>query len=78
MLEMAPEDGVKLWDLLDMELEQTLIKGKAVLVGDAARPFLPRECLDLPMPQESLFSVADVLDQTWAKAQPRQSRTAAR
>lgn len=75
---MAPEDGVKLWDLLDMELEQTLIKGKAVLIGDAAHPFLPRKCLDVPMPQESHFSVADFVDQTWAKAQPRRSRTAAR
>lgn len=41
MLEMAPDDGIRLWDMLDMELEDTLINGKAVLIGDAAHPFLP-------------------------------------
>ena len=43
MLSMAPDDNVKLWDLLDMELQPSLIKGKAVLIGDAAHPYLPRE-----------------------------------
>ncbi|KAI3395934.1 hypothetical protein diail_645 [Diaporthe ilicicola] len=41
LLEMAPDDGVMLWDLLDMELLPDLIKGKALLIGDAAHPFLP-------------------------------------
>jgi hypothetical protein len=43
LLDTAPDDGVMLWDLLDMELLPNLIKGKAVLIGDAAHPFLPRE-----------------------------------
>lgn len=46
MLDLVPEDGVKLWDLMDMELQTSLIKGKAILIGDAAHPFLPRK--DLP------------------------------
>lgn len=43
MLEKAPEDSLKLWDILDMELPPSFIKGKAVLIGDAAHPFLPCE-----------------------------------
>lgn len=58
MLEMAPDDGVKLWDLLDMELEPTLVKGNAVLLGDAARPFLPRECPGLGSISHSWLTVA--------------------
>lgn len=40
MLELAPEESIKLWDLLDMELQPSFIKEKAVLIGDAAHPFL--------------------------------------
>lgn len=50
LLDTAPDDGVMLWDLLDMELLPNLIKGKALLIGDAAHPFLPRElssCISL-------------------------------
>lgn len=43
MLELAPEESIKLWDLLDMELQPSFIKEKAVLIGDAAHPFLPCE-----------------------------------
>lgn len=43
LLDTAPDDGVMLWDLLDMELLPNLIKGKALLIGDAAHPFLPRK-----------------------------------
>lgn len=43
MLDKTPEDSVKLWDLLDMDLQPSLIKDKAVLIGDAAHPFLPRK-----------------------------------
>lgn len=43
MLDKASEDCVKLWDLVDMELQPSLIKHKAVLIGDAAHPFLPCE-----------------------------------
>ncbi|KUI53730.1 3-hydroxybenzoate 6-hydroxylase 1 [Cytospora mali] len=41
MLDKAPGNNVKLWDLLDMELQPSLIKGKALLIGDAGHPFLP-------------------------------------
>lgn len=46
MLDMAPDDGVMVWDLMDMELQSSLINGKAVLIGDAAHPFLP--CTSFP------------------------------
>lgn len=64
LLDTAPDDGVMLWDLLDMELLPDLIKGKAVLIGDAAHPFLPRKsctgggiaaALRRPQPGVSLF-----------------------
>lgn len=42
VLDRAPEDSIKLWDLLDMELQPTIIRGNALLIGDAAHPFLPR------------------------------------
>ncbi|ROV99465.1 hypothetical protein VMCG_06300 [Cytospora schulzeri] len=41
MLELAPEESIKLWDLLDMELQPSFIKERAVLIGDAAHPLLP-------------------------------------
>lgn len=52
LLEMAPDDAVMLWDLLDMELLPDLIRGKALLVGDAAHPFLPRELNCRPRSQD--------------------------
>lgn len=42
MLDKTPEDAIKVWDLLDMELQASLIKDRGVLIGDAAHPFLPR------------------------------------
>ncbi|KAJ4387129.1 hypothetical protein N0V93_007718 [Gnomoniopsis smithogilvyi] len=41
MLDKAPENSVKVWDLLDMDLQPSLIKDRALLIGDAAHPFLP-------------------------------------
>ncbi|KKY15342.1 putative monooxygenase fad-binding protein [Diplodia seriata] len=41
MLDKAPADDVMLWDLLDMEVLPTFVKDRAVLIGDAAHPFLP-------------------------------------
>lgn len=64
LLDTAPDDGVMLWDLLDMELLPNLIKGKALLIGDAAHPFLPREfsCCNTvfsrPQRRVSLFVVS--------------------
>lgn len=43
MLDKTPKDSVKLWDLLDMELQPSLINKRALLIGDAAHPFLPRK-----------------------------------
>lgn len=45
MLEKTPDDTIRLWDLLDMELQPSVVKDRAVLIGDAAHPFLPRESL---------------------------------
>ncbi|CAN8102484.1 unnamed protein product [Discula destructiva] len=41
MLEKAPEDAIKLWGLSDLELLPSLVNEHAVLIGDAAHPFLP-------------------------------------
>ncbi|OMP85202.1 6-hydroxynicotinate 3-monooxygenase [Diplodia seriata] len=41
MLDKAPADDVMLWDLLDMEVLPSFVKDRAVLIGDAAHPFLP-------------------------------------
>lgn len=41
MLEKAPADEVMLWDLLDMEVLPSFVKGRVLLLGDAAHPFLP-------------------------------------
>ena len=41
MLEKAPADDVMLWDLLDMEVLPSFVKGRVLLLGDAAHPFLP-------------------------------------
>ncbi|KAL1641007.1 hypothetical protein SLS58_006449 [Diplodia intermedia] len=43
MLDKAPADDVMLWDLLDMEVLPSFVKDRAVLIGDAAHPFLPCE-----------------------------------
>lgn len=90
MLDMAPEDGVKLWDLVDMELQPNLIRDRAVLIGDAAHPFMP--CMSsaapfpslpnpynvgtYPLPSRSDFSLEHL--QIWARERRRPSRTAAR
>lgn len=41
LLDKAPEDSVKLWDLVDMESQPRFVRDRAVLIGDAAHPFLP-------------------------------------
>ncbi|KAH7044522.1 FAD binding domain-containing protein [Macrophomina phaseolina] len=41
MLEKAPDDDIKIFDLLDMEVLPTWIRGRTALLGDAAHPFLP-------------------------------------
>lgn len=54
MLDKTAEEAVKLWDLLNMKIQPTVIRDNAVLIGDAAHPFLPRESPDpSPLPMES-------------------------
>ncbi|KAJ4425075.1 hypothetical protein N0V82_000128 [Gnomoniopsis sp. IMI 355080] len=41
MLDKTSDDSVKMWNLLDMDLQPSLIRERALLIGDAAHPFLP-------------------------------------
>ncbi|PQE19401.1 FAD binding domain-containing protein [Rutstroemia sp. NJR-2017a BBW] len=41
LLALTPEDGLHIWELLDMDFLPTYIKDSLVLIGDAAHPFLP-------------------------------------
>ena len=43
LLALTPEDGLHIWQLLDMDFLPTYIKDSLVLIGDAANPFLPCE-----------------------------------
>lgn len=45
LLELVDASELKVWTLLDMERIPTWYKGRLVLLGDAAHPFLPRESL---------------------------------
>lgn len=47
LLEMADEETLKVWELLDMEQLPSWTEGKLVLIGDAAHPFTPRKSLIL-------------------------------
>ena len=42
LLEIADPTSLKVWSLLDMDRIPTWSKGRLVLLGDAAHPFLPR------------------------------------
>lgn len=37
--------SIKVWQLMDMEKLPTWTQGKLALLGDAAHPFTPRECM---------------------------------
>ncbi|PNS17299.1 Zinc finger protein rsv2 [Sphaceloma murrayae] len=43
LMAKAPEDSLKVWTLLDMQVIPTWIKGKLALLGDAAHPFQPHQ-----------------------------------
>lgn len=43
LLEMADVSALKVWTLLDMDRIPTWYKGRLVLLGDAAHPFLPHQ-----------------------------------
>jgi len=48
ILSYVDGNDLKLWELLDMETLPTWVNDRLVLLGDAAHPFLPRECLSFP------------------------------
>lgn len=56
MLEKAPDDDIKIFDLLDMEVLPTWIRGRTALLGDAAHPFLP--CKISPIKMEFCWPFA--------------------
>lgn len=41
VLEKAPEHDVKVWDLFDCPVAERWMRGRTMLLGDAAHPFLP-------------------------------------
>jgi 2-polyprenyl-6-methoxyphenol hydroxylase-like FAD-dependent oxidoreductase len=43
LLALTPEDGLHIWELVDMDFLPTYTKDSLVLIGDAAHPFLPCE-----------------------------------
>ena len=47
LFKKADPESLKVWKLLDMDVLPTWIKGKLVILGDAAHPFLPRKTSNL-------------------------------
>jgi len=45
LISKVDEAELNVWQLLDMEKLPSWTKGKLALLGDAAHPFTPRECL---------------------------------
>jgi 2-polyprenyl-6-methoxyphenol hydroxylase-like FAD-dependent oxidoreductase len=43
LISKADKDSLKVWNLLDMEVMETWVKGKLALLGDAAHPFTPHQ-----------------------------------
>lgn len=61
LLRKAPEDSLKLWTLLDMEVLPTWVNGSMALLGDAAHPFLPHQAQGGGQAIEDAVSLAAVL-----------------
>lgn len=61
LLEKAPEESLKVWTLLDMEVLPTWINGNMALLGDAAHPFLPHQAQGGGQAMEDAISLAAVL-----------------
>ncbi|KAI5212844.1 FAD/NAD(P)-binding domain-containing protein [Aureobasidium subglaciale] len=61
LLEKAPEDSLKVWTLLDMEVLPTWINGSMALLGDAAHPFLPHQAQGGGQAMEDAVSLAAIL-----------------
>lgn len=67
LLEKAPEDTLKLWTLLDMDVLPTWINGSMALLGDAAHPFLPHQAQGGGQAMEDAISLAAILPPGTAK-----------
>lgn len=61
LLEKAPEDTLKVWTLLDMDVLPTWINGNMALLGDAAHPFLPHQAQGGGQAMEDAVSLAALL-----------------
>lgn len=45
LLGKADAESLKVWELLDMDTLSSWVRGRLVLMGDAAHPILPRKLL---------------------------------
>ncbi|PQE23110.1 FAD binding domain protein [Rutstroemia sp. NJR-2017a WRK4] len=63
LLALTPEDGLHIWELLDMDFLPTYIKDSLVLIGDAAHPFLPYMGQGAAMAIEDGVTLAALLPQ---------------
>jgi 2-polyprenyl-6-methoxyphenol hydroxylase-like FAD-dependent oxidoreductase len=61
LLEKAPEESLKVWTLLDMQVLPTWTNGNMALLGDAAHPFLPHQAQGGGQAMEDACSLAAVL-----------------
>lgn len=61
LLEKAPEEVLKLWTLLDMEVLPSWTNERLALLGDAAHPFLPHLAQGGAQAMEDAVSLAAVL-----------------
>ncbi|EKG16284.1 Monooxygenase FAD-binding protein [Macrophomina phaseolina MS6] len=72
LLEKAPEDSVQAWNLLDCPEVKRWTRGRAVLLGDAAHPFLPYMGQGAAMAIEDAACISALLQEgTTATAIPR-------
>ncbi|KAL1305028.1 hypothetical protein AAFC00_003927 [Neodothiora populina] len=61
LLEKAPEESLKVWTLLDMDVLDTWVTGRMALLGDAAHPFLPHQAQGGGQAMEDAVSLAALL-----------------
>lgn len=61
IMSKAPEDSLKVWTLLDLEVLPRWVNGKLALLGDAAHPFLPHQAQGGAQAIEDAISLAAVL-----------------
>ncbi|PSK48602.1 Ubiquinone biosynthesis monooxygenase COQ6, mitochondrial [Elsinoe australis] len=61
LMSKAPEDSLKVWTLLDLEVIPTWVNGRLALLGDAAHPFQPHQAQGGAQAIEDAVSLAAVL-----------------